>query len=70
MVVSQNQRSQQPLVRMFVIESQPVLAGVGAYGVTDTVVDIRHEVTFLDVQHLVKRPRYMEAETVRGVDLV
>ena len=63
-VVSENERPQQSLVRMFVIKGQPVLACVGTNGIADPVVDIRHEMAFLDVQHLVEGSRDVEPETV------
>ena len=67
MVVTQDDRAEQSLVRMFVIERQPVCTCVLAHTVTDAIVDLRHQMAFLDVQHLVKAVRDMKTQTGLGL---
>ena len=57
-------------MRMFVIERQSVCPGIRTHVVPYSIIDLRHQVALLDVQHFVETIRDMKPEPVRAVDLV
>ena len=61
-VVPQDQRPQQSLVGVLVVETQAVYTCILAHAVPYSIIDIRHQVTLLYVQHFVERPRDMESD--------
>ena len=65
-VVAQDHRAQQSRVGVFVIESEPVLSGIRAHAIADAVVDVRHQVALLDIQHFVKAVRDMKTEAINN----
>ena len=63
MVRAENERAEQTRMGVFVIEGQPVFTRVCAHAIPYTIIDFRHQVAFLDIQHFVKAIWDMESES-------
>ena len=69
-VAAEDNRTKESAMRLLVVKRQPVRLGVVSYEVADTVVECRHQMTFLDIQHLVEATRDMKTDAIRFVNVV
>ena len=70
MVITQNKCTHLSLMRVLIVECEFVRTCVLAHTIPYLIIDIRHEVAFLDVQHFVEAVRNMKPESVGTVHFV
>ena len=63
-VVAEDECAEQSFVGVLVVETEAVFNGILPYGIADAVVDLRHEVAGLYVQHFVERTGDMKSNTI------
>ena len=70
MVIAQDERAYLSLMGMLIIEGESVGTGILAYAIPDAIIDVRHEMTLVDIQHFVETVGDMKTESVRVVHMV
>ena len=70
MVASEDDRTKETTMRLFIVKREPVRFGIVSDEIADTIVECRHQVAFFDIQHFVETAGDMKTNAIRFVNIV
>ena len=70
MVAAEDNRTKESAMRFFVVKRESMRLCIVSDEIADTIVECRHQMTFLDIQHFVETAGDMKTNAIRFVNIV